>query len=561
MRFSNTGYLSGNLLFALAFFLLALTPLQDFDTFWQLQSGKYMVETGSFIDRDVFSLAADVPRMEHCWLSDLIFYGLYSLGGYGLLGLIKPALIGLCAWLLFRWADPGPQGERGLVAAVTALCLLASEPSWLERPQLWTFLFSLLYLRLLYRGRTEGLRAWGWLPVLMVPWANLHAGCVFGFVLAGIFGAGELVRVLKGAASWRSLGQLAAVGLSLPLAASINPYGYHIPLILLGNISLHDVDLPSMAGVMEWLPPSWEQVPLFYVVMGFWGASLLPRVRRAEAGEWIFFAAFLYMGSSQIRHATLVPLLAGFFLAPAAVQLAGSGARSGWLDGLFRWATVVALVLVFIQQGRSGNLGLGLKKDFYPVAAADFVLEKQLPGNLYNAYDWGGYLMWRLYPSYRVFLDGRSTSQEHFMASTLIDEARPGWQGQLERYGVNTILTRTCYDDTGGPLPLIDALATDPGWALVHADAVGLVFVRRSLATAEPLPFAEVYRTQLAEAQRLYREDASRRRALLSQARALLKLGRAQPAREALGRFLDLEPTDRDGALLLSILGPDKGRS
>lgn len=547
-------------LFASVFFLLALRPLQDFDTFWQLQAGRYMAQTGSFIRRDMFSLAADVPRMEHCWLSDLIFYGLYSLGGYGLLGLIKPAVIGLCAWLLFRWADPGPQGERGWAAAVTALCLLASSPSWLVRPQLWTFVFSLLFLRLLYRGRSEGLRAWALLPVLMVPWANLHAGCVFGFVLVGIFGVGELVRVFKGSASRRSLGQLVAVGLSLPLAASINPYGYHIPLILLGNVRLHDVDLPSMAGVMEWLPPSWEQVPLFYLVMGLWGLSLLLRRSRAEAGEWLFFAAFIYMGLSQIRHSTLVALLAGFFLAPAALELARAARGRTWTAGL-GWATALGLALVLGAQARAGNLGLGLKKDFYPVAAADFVLEKQLPGNLYNAYDWGGYLMWRLYPSYRVFLDGRSTSQEHFLASTLIDEARPGWQQTLRRYGVGSILIRTCYDDTGGPLPLVEALAASPDWVPVLADGVALVFVRRDLATGlEALPSSAVYDTQLEEARRLWAEDSARHRALLSQGRALLRLGRAAEARQALERFAALEPQDREGAFLLGLLEPGRGR-
>lgn len=54
-----------------ALFLLALRPIEAFDTFWQLQSGKYIWQTGAFIYTDIFSITKDVLRVEHCWLSDL----------------------------------------------------------------------------------------------------------------------------------------------------------------------------------------------------------------------------------------------------------------------------------------------------------------------------------------------------------------------------------------------------------------------------------------------------------------------------------------------------------
>jgi len=52
-------------------FLLAMKPIEAFDTFWQLQSGKYIWETGNFLYSDTFSLAKDSFRLEHCWLHDL----------------------------------------------------------------------------------------------------------------------------------------------------------------------------------------------------------------------------------------------------------------------------------------------------------------------------------------------------------------------------------------------------------------------------------------------------------------------------------------------------------
>lgn len=548
------------LLWGSLFFLLALRPLEDYDTFWQLQSGKHIWQTKSFIYSDIFSLAADAFRLEHCWLSDLIFYALYSAGGFMLLNLLKPLAILVCAWLLWRWSM-----QRDVPTAVAlpvlTLCLLASEPSWLVRPQLWTFVLAILYLQLLYRGREQGLRAWLWLAPLMLLWANLHAACVFGFVLIGLFGCGELIRALRRQTSWRRVGELMMAGLLTLAASFVNPYGYRIPAVLFGHVNLHDVELTILTGNMEWLPPTFSQVPLFYVVMALWGVLLIARLRRIDPAELFFFAAFLYMGLSMIRHATLVSLLAGVFLPLSLHEGLGS-----WRDRvvtrgittLLVWGTVGVLAALLVLQGGKGRLGLGLKAGQYPAGAADFIRQQNLPANLYNSYDWGGYLMWRLYPDYLVFLDGRSGSVELFEASIEIDEARDGWGRLLDRHGVNTIVTRTCYYDTGGPLKLISALAVNPDWALLYRDEVALVYVRRSTAgtklLADELPSHEAFRTMLAEASRLYADDPVRTRALLSMGRAAARLGEAAEARLYYGRYLEHFPEDREALAAIRLL-------
>ena len=53
-------------LLLLAVFIVALRPMEDFDTFWQLQSGKYILESGHFLYRDTFSITPDAFRLEHC---------------------------------------------------------------------------------------------------------------------------------------------------------------------------------------------------------------------------------------------------------------------------------------------------------------------------------------------------------------------------------------------------------------------------------------------------------------------------------------------------------------
>lgn len=563
---SSKSDLSLGMAFAALLFLFALRPVDSFDTFWQLKTGEHIWQTKAFLFKDTFSLAAEAFRLEHCWLHDLILHGLYTFGGFILLGLILPAVITLCGALLVG-SNLRRSGEPAIILPVLVLCLAASEASWLVRPQLWTFLFALLYLELLHRGREQGWRAWGWLAPIMLLWVNLHAGCVLGLVMIALFGAGEVVRRFQGKTTWRGVASLAGAGALSFAAAFINPYGYRIPLgQLLAHLNQHKVLTgaapASMLGNMEWLPPTFAQVPLFYIVVGLWGLCILLRLRRIDPAEGIFFLAFLYMGFSQIRHTTLVSLLAGFYL-PLAVQEALRRfpriQNPLLLARVGRWGGVALLAVFLAYRAYAGSLGWGLKEENFPVAATDFVRDSKLPGQLYNAYDWGGYLLWRLYPDHRVFVDGRQDSPEHFNASNVVDNLWEGWEGTLDRYGINTIITRTCYFDTGGPIPLIDGLIRSPEWALVYQDEIALVFLRkteegRHLWERASIPPWKAYETMLAEAGRLYREDRSRLRAFLAMGKAHRMLDHSDQAEAAYRFYLSKEPGNVQAAYLLKLL-------
>lgn len=566
LRTADPGAYWGMALAALTF-VLALRPVVDFDTYWQLQSGRYMVETRAFIYRDTFSLAADAFRLEHCWLHDLLLYGLYVLGGYHLLSLLLAVVIAACIFLLYRWNRQSDVDPTFILPMLT-LCVLASLPSWALRPQLWTFLFSLLYLYLLHKGRINGWRSWLWLVPVMLLWANLHAGCVFGLVLISLFGMGELVRLARRQTDLRSIGQLVFAGLLAFGVAFVNPYGWRIPLgQLIGHLNQYKVQTGAagigMLGNMEWLPPTFAQVPVFYVIILLWGVLLAWRWRRLDPAEVIFFTAFAYLGFGQIRHTTLVSLLAGFYLPLALQQVVLSMWQEAWarrLQALIIGGGSLLLLGGFLAWGVwQGVVGWGESRKELPAAATDFVLEQQLPKNLFNSYDWGGYLMWRLYAAgYLVFVDGRQDSTEHFAAAIAIDDANSGWQEILDRYQINTILTRTCFYDTGGPLNLVSALSRQRDWALVYRDDVALVYVRRAAASAaqlaRELPPQAAFETMLAEASHLYAGSGVKSRALLSMGRAAFQLGRYPEARDYFRRYLEKDPANREAQAALAIL-------
>lgn len=47
--------------------------------------------------------------------------------------------------------------------------------------------------------------------------------------------------------------------------------------------------------------------------------------------------------------------------------------------------------------------------DLFPKAAVDFIAADAKLDRIYNWYDWGGYLIWRLYPNVPVLSDRRTS--------------------------------------------------------------------------------------------------------------------------------------------------------
>jgi len=146
------------------------------------------------------------------------------------------------------------------------------------------------------------------------------------------------------------------------------------------------------------------------------------------------------------------------------------------------------LIIVLILMLINGNLfKQGIRGNKYPEGAARFLKENRVPGNMFNPYVWGGYLIWALYPEYKVFIDGRGLIPEVFFQEVRVLEASqkpveglPEWKAFLNAYKINFIIAFSVGNFSGRLVPLIHALLNDPEWHLVYMDNISLVFVRDS---------------------------------------------------------------------------------
>ncbi|MBI4999211.1 hypothetical protein HZB97_00385 [Candidatus Gottesmanbacteria bacterium] len=105
--------------------------------------------------------------------------------------------------------------------------------------------------------------------------------------------------------------------------------------------------------------------------------------------------------------------------------------------GFFRLSKTLATNLSWQNYCQNSRLS-------YPCGAIQF-LRRQPPANIFNRYEWGGFLIWQL-PEYKVFVDGRMPAWNHpsgrspytIYLETL--QTQPGWQETLKEYKIDWIL-------------------------------------------------------------------------------------------------------------------------
>ena len=76
----------------------------------------------------------------------------------------------------------------------------------------------------------------------------------------------------------------------------------------------------------------------------------------------------------------------------------------------------------------------------YPEEGVGYIRSHYPSARLFNQYGWGGYLIYTLYPSYQVFIDGRADVYGESVMNQYHDVVRvkPGWKEVLDQNQVVT---------------------------------------------------------------------------------------------------------------------------
>lgn len=462
--------------------LRAGQPGPPSDVWWQLATGRYIVQNGSLPDTDIFThTVAGQPWVVHEWLWEVLMFGLYAAGGYVGLMILRIAVL-LPAVLLITWVCLRRGGAPLPVLATVLVGILAIGPVVNDRPQMNGMLFLAALLALIEQTR-QGRPRWLWLaPPLMLLWANIHGSYIMGLGLLGLFLISLLPQWFRRRRSADpaspSLLYVTAIILICGLAVLVNPHGWQgavYPLrYAFGDLSYHST------LITEYGPPQFGDMDRFLLVfLLLLVLSLGLSRRRLQLFEALTLAVFLYFVLRWGRNVgmstfMIMPILAEHLTAvweerSATASAAAKPAPVGF--GLALLALVVATTAVSLRTSLARTDEVFA--EYTPEAAVQFIAANDLQGKMFNSYEWGGYFVWRLWPRYRVYIDGRGDVMgREFMAEYMkVVNLQPGWRSILDRRHVAFAVLKP------GAL-LGQALRLDPDFALLHGDGDFECFIR-----------------------------------------------------------------------------------
>ena len=459
----------------------------DSDFWWHLKTGQYIVQNHAlpFPDPFAYTTAMNPPaypgeeqvrhfNLTHEWLAQAAMYGVYSVGGLPGVILFRSSVLTLLCGLvaLLAWRRSG-----SFYAGVAAAFATASVVIWvaIDRPMILTFLFLAVFIAVLE------FRQWLWLlPVLALLWANSHSGFFMGWIVLAAYCA-ETVPWLARFFPKREIEANYARRLWLIAGCTVaagffNPNGFGVLATLLRYRSSAMTN-----NLVEWQRPYLWGSPYSFDLL-LYAAVLVVIVswRKVRISDWVLFVAFGAAAVMAFRNISLIGLLAPVLIAayfPWRVRIPGAAA----------WLVPVALtgaLAAGVARGAFFQLHAAMWR--FPAGAADYLLANHVPGPLFNTYEHGGYLIWRLWPEYKVFIDGRSLSETLYQDyEQILVNAKSG-QNELtgpraellKKYGIETVVMNTFQLNTGGAYTLALALGNPQSteWQLVYDDAQSLVF-------------------------------------------------------------------------------------
>ena len=492
------GFLSTKRVFLLVLFLglfaMGARNATDPDLWWHLKTGQFIVEHRNVPHTDPFSYTRAGERwVAHEWLTEILLYEIERTAGWS--GLIVGFAAVLCAALFLLYMRCG---SRPYVAGVATLgAAWATMPLWGVRPQMLSLLFASLWLLVLERSERDPKLLWWTLPLTLL-WVNLHGGFALGLGVSALFLAGECI---EGGLGWSQQNsrrlRLAALILVLDLLiVPLNPNGvrmFFYPIETLRSAAMQNY-------IVEWASPNFHHVeywPFLLIVLGMFAVLswCQPRIRPRDL---LLLIVSLYAGLCSIRMMPLfvliaVPLAAKMVGAKLAIASRPQATRRTvfngfiFLNGLIVAAMVVFCALHIVQViGRQSQA----ERQHFPAGAVAYLKARPVKGPLFNHYDWGGYLIWTLYPSTRVFVDGRADLYGEKLFHEFADtyQFKGDWRDALQRWNIDTVL-----------VPANSALATGlrsaPGWIVSYEDSQAVMLtLPRGAVGAESAPQARISR-------------------------------------------------------------------
>jgi hypothetical protein len=413
--------------------------------------GQYILDTYRIPKQDIFSFTMTGHQLiPHEWLSEVLFALSYRLLGMDGVILLCALILASTMGLIYRQILQR-SGLLFLSMAVVFLAGIASSFHWIARPHLWTMLMVVVWVGGMERLRRDQYAYWWTLPIFMCIWVNLHGAFIVGFVILFIYLIGRIWEytpsLLPLNSTLRSLRIWLFVGGISIIASFINPSGWNIWANSVGYIANRFL----IDHTIEYFSPSFHDPVLWPFAFIILLTLFLLGINRLsiKPTHLLLLICWIAMGLYSTRNIPLFALIAAPILAEGSADYFRLYMPStGKVGGGIYSTIVVVLTIVLLYGGQ--KIGRTLPGDsysqkYFPVEATRWLKTNPPSGNMYNNFIWGGYLLYRLWPEQKVFIDGQTDFYGEDLTRQYISISlgEVGWQDILVRHHIRWAIVPT----------------------------------------------------------------------------------------------------------------------
>jgi hypothetical protein len=450
----------------------------DPDSWWHIKVGESVLATHHFPTTDPYSFTVHGQLwLAYEWLGEIVLATAQRLGGLRGLDALLIALGCVVMLAIYAFATIRTGNSKAGFAAASILLILA-RPSFSLRPQMFGYLFlvlTLIALELFRQGKRGAL--WG-LPLLMLAWVNIHGSWVIGMGAIFVYWMSGLVEFQVGGIETQRWSaddrrRISFVFLLCLCVLPFTPYGTRIAMSPFEYAS----SLPlNVTKIMEWQPMAFNLAGgkiFLALLLGF----VVVQIAFRYTWNLAELALFLFGTVMACLHIRFLLVFVPFFAPILAVMIARwMRAYEARKDRFVLNAALMAVVAFGVVRYFPSRAQLErIVSEKWPVDAVEYLNTHEVPGPMYNAYGFGGYLVWTRGPEHKVFIDGRADVYERggvFADYLHISRLEPGALSVLRNYGIRSCLINR--DEALGTL-----LAASPDWKRVYSDSVAALYVHQ----------------------------------------------------------------------------------
>ncbi|HKR04234.1 MAG TPA: hypothetical protein VJY62_06310 [Bacteroidia bacterium] len=499
--------------------VISIKQIREPDIWWMLETGEWICKNHQVPMVDMFSYTFEgTPWINVKWGFEVLLYGISLIGGPEFTPVLQCIVTVLILVILLNtflfiknyiFKIPVTYPTYGIII-VSFLFLFINEFRLNGRPEMISHLMTALYLNILIKARFKRPKFVFWIIPLQVIWTNFHEA----------YGTGMIIMLISACAIWienyfskkyktetgisddvkKNFSVAAFLAL---IAPALHPRGFKMiyhPVEIFKQVGENKftTELVSFTDHDYWHYQSYFNVGIFLICLVYFfsnykkpkknsGRSLFQSFLVFGLSYFILFILFFYLSLTAFRNIPFFIIISTPVMA-VALEKFFSGIKKISLSpkiiyvsllvfGMFSYASVTTNHYYKTFNMRD-SFGMKIDADKNPVGAAKFLSDHHLTGTGFCDYLTSSYLLWKLYPGFKTFIDLRDLDifPESFFKSYLLTTSVPQYFDSSDakvhfEYAVVYRLQS---------LALHQHLIASNNWDLVYFDAVAALYLKKN---------------------------------------------------------------------------------